>query len=452
MPKTNWMKRERHHNHTPLALRLATFTFLLVSTSVAATPAMADSVTETHTFTGQFHWESTVATSRRFWVSIPSWGSASLGWNSSQHNLDLYIKDPSGVVVAKAAGSNKPEKLSFEVAVSGWWKLIVKPKAVSIDNPEKEWYRYKATVSLEPKDGTVLDASGCLARPSIDVLPSSGTYTKESYTDNHTFDARLHLNTSYPTDSGSSYPINLGTKSSGMVPCWVGGVFIGQQSRSLTWDEVKELGGGTMTFRTKGKGIVDGLQADNHHDGINLRSAAPEDPTSGDGWIFRNSYMKYIRDDCIENDDMSSGTVYDVLFDGCFVGFSAARDKIQPDQSNEFIVFDHVLIRMQEMPGPPQGGAMGHGELLKWHDYAPRPVIRDSIILVEGKKPNWPPGTVIENSTLVWTYEGSAPPPYPGLTITTNKAVWDEARQDWLLRHGCTGFGSCSQISSPTPP
>jgi hypothetical protein len=264
---------------------------------------------------------------------------------------------------------------------------------------------------------------------------------------------RMH-NTLYPRVTDT--PVFVGYARSGRSPCFVGGVLVGQQSRSLTWEQMKEIGGTAVRAYNKGNATVDGAQVRNVEDGFQLQSAVETDPASGNGFIFRNSYMTYIRDDCIEDDDLASGIVYDVLFDGCFVGFSASHDGSQPSQAGERIVLDHALIRLQKMPGPPQDpnpNHLGHGEMLKWDSYAPRPAIRNSVFLVEDKAPKWPPGTTFENSAIVYTYtDGTPPKPRSGLAVTKRTRVWDRARQDWLNRHGCTGFGKCSRLTNPFPP
>jgi hypothetical protein len=40
-------------------------------------------------------------------------------------------------------------------------------------------------------------------------------------------------------------------------------------------------------------------------------------PYRSDGFVLRDSWMSYIRDDCIENDGHAEGTVRGNLFDGC---------------------------------------------------------------------------------------------------------------------------------------
>jgi hypothetical protein len=81
-------------------------------------------------------------------------------------------------------------------------------------------------------------------------------------------------------------------------------------------------------------------------------------------------------------------------------------------------------------------------------------VIKNSVFYIEDNSAGqWPPGTVIENSVLVWDGVGSPPSltPMPGLTITTDVSVWENAKADWLARHGCTSFGNCSHLTDPTP-
>jgi hypothetical protein len=311
-----------------------------------------------------------------------------------------------------------------------------------------------ASVAVRAFDATAEHpVDECLERSSIDVLPAapSTQLVLDTFPDRHTFDARQQTNTLYPL---FEYPIDLGRLGGGRNVCFVGGTFIGQQPRDLTWEAVKAIGGAAIRLQQAGGAVVDGLQVDNIHDGINLRSADPSDASSGDGWVLRNSYMTYIRDDCIQNDDLASGTIYDVLWDGCFVGVSAARDADQPDQSNERITLNHVLIRLQLMLSSEYG--MDHGHLLKWSPEAPRVTIRNSVFLIEDDSAGeWPPGTTFDNVTLVWNpASGSAPSlePRPGLRITTDRRVWTAARQDWLDRHGCTAFGACANITTPIPP
>jgi hypothetical protein len=96
--------------------------------------------------------------------------------------------------------------------------------------------------------------------------------------------------------------------------CIVGGTLIGQQPRSLTWPQMKHqpgYDGDGLRINGAGWYVVDGLRVDNVEDGIS---------PFGDGFVGRNLYFTYIRDDCIENDAISGGYVSDSLFDGCLHG------------------------------------------------------------------------------------------------------------------------------------
>ena len=66
---------------------------------------------------------------------------------------------------------------------------------------------------------------------------------------------------------------------------------------------------------------------------------------------------------------------------------------------------------------------------------------------------DWPAGTVIENSVLVWSGDGTLSlGKMPGLKITTRLRVWRAARRDWLDCHGCSSFGHCSRLRHPIRP
>jgi hypothetical protein len=309
------------------------------------------------------------------------------------------------------------------------------------------------TVGPSPSPPTTPEEiTACLARPSITVLPANpiSGFLQSSFPIDHTFDARARYDTVYPS---SKYAVDVGRTGGGARACYIGGTYVGQQPRTIAWEESKAIGGAALRFEHEGGAYIAGLMVDNHHDGIDLRANNPTDPGSGDGWLFEHWYLKYIRDDAVAADDLTSGTVSDVLFDGVFVGFSAARDGSQPNQAaGSPIVLENVLIRLQEMPSAQYG--MDHGHLLKWSPEAPRPIIRNSTFFIEDNAAGeWPPGTVLENVTLVWDpASGSAPSldPMPGLTITTDVSVWEDAKQRWLERHGCTSFGNCARLLNPS--
>jgi hypothetical protein len=310
-------------------------------------------------------------------------------------------------------------------------------------------------------------ALDCLARPSATVKAGTEAtqWRAETLPDNHAIDARTYVNTAYPFVD--PYPISLGDAGEPTNLCIVGGRTVGQQSESLTWGQVHDEaqggwhGGGLRTYTSNT--TINGWRIRNTADGYQ--------PRDGENWTLVNNYYEYIRDDCIENDDLLSGAVYDSLFDGCYTGFS---EQDEGDVAGEQLIFDGVLMRLQPMPGPRTGddepgnpNVFAHGSFFKkmaeedheeWDRH--RPIIRNSVFVAEkfnGSPDDWPVGTVMQNVTVVWLGQGAFPmSTLPGMTLTTNRSVWDNARADWLSRHGCTAFGSCSEALydpsvSPSP-
>lgn len=308
--------------------------------------------------------------------------------------------------------------------------------------------------SVEAAD--VITADECLSRSSITVKTGTDTqrWRQASFPDHHAIDARTYTNLSYPFSS--AYPVSLGDAGKPIDLCILGGKTIGQQSEGLTWNDVHDTwhGGG---FRVYGADyVVNGWRIRNTADGFQ--------PRDGENWVLQNNYYEYIRDDCIENDDRLGGIVYDSLFDGCYTGLS---EQDAGEVAGESLIFDGVLMRLQAMPGPygsNDPNILGHGSFFKKFDDGGRhqPIIRNSIFVAESfyRDPkDWPQGTTMENVTVVWLGEGEFPMSVlPGMTLTTNRAVWDTARAEWLARHGCTNFGTCSNAlynpngdTTPTP-
>jgi hypothetical protein len=295
------------------------------------------------------------------------------------------------------------------------------------------------------------------AKPQQVVYPSPGPLT--------TFDAQLATFTAYPF--ASLYPFSVGKETAPTGLCVIGGLVRGSQSRSLTWDQMKDLYDGDG-LRVSGNHhyVVDGIRIDNVEDGIAPRGTEDRFPKDGDGFVIRNAYTTYIRDDCVENDDIGGGLIIDSLFDGCYTGVSERPGDGNPQNNwpappGETLRLHEVLLRLQAMPGPRDTNdpaVKGHGQLFKWSDVANQLVVTDSIFLVE-KVPNsdssfpFPPRTITNNVTIVWlggplsSFTWDVP---FGTTVTTNKSVWDTARAKWLNRHGCTSFDLCTKLHQPT--
>jgi hypothetical protein len=305
-----------------------------------------------------------------------------------------------------------------------------------------------ATTRATQGDQIPASAGSCLARPRTIKPEVRGDqqYRVDTPVEDATYDLREVVSTAYP--DRTRYPLVFGKVRHGEAAspvrkrlCIVGGKVTGQQSRGLTWQQVKDKHDGDgLRVLSGGWYVVDGLRADNVEDGI-----AP----FGDGFVGRNLYFTYIRDDCIENDAVAGGVVSDSLFDGCSMGLSARPSKgfnPRPPPAGETFRMDGVLLRLQPMPRDDKDGApdgLGNGQLFKWSRWSNRLVLRNSIFLVErvsmngAKAMGFPDRTIARNVTLVWTGPGDYPAPVPsGVRVTKDRTVWDAARSAWLARHG----------------
>ena len=309
---------------------------------------------------------------------------------------------------------------------------------------------------------TGFTANDCIGRKKKTVL--SGAYDRQYLVNfpapDETFDARRTTSTAFPF--ATLYPFSFGKSRPARHLCLLGGLVEGQQDRGLTWAQVKaQYDGAAVRIAADDWYVVDGLRAENVEDGIDPRGREGVYPKGGDGFVLRDLYFQYIRDDCVENDDIAGGVIADSLFDGCNTGISERPTKGNPQlrhpaPASETLTLSHVLLRLQPMPGPRghTAATLGHGELFKWSSVGNRLVLRDSIFLVE-KKPNggrsdFPKGTRATNVTVVWLGTGPFPGTVPpGVTVTSDRSVWDCARADWLRRHGCASFTSCAALVDP---
>lgn len=164
-------------------------------------------------------------------------------------------------------------------------------------------------------------------------------------------------------------------------------------------------------------------------------------------------HAKYIRDDCIEN-DLKPHSIYvnDSLFDGCF-NFISERGEDSSYASRGRTpgetVIDNSLVYVEPMPLGPKycddndrcvndRGARG---LFKWSRTATRNlVVRNTILRLDQRSyssengDKFPKGTY-QDVTLVWLGSGDYPEALPpGVRLTRDKRVWDDAKAAWLKR------------------
>jgi len=203
--------------------------------------------------------------------------------------------------------------------------------------------------------------------------------------------------------------------------------------------------GNNAGIRFENTGVtIDGARVDNVEDGIR--------PIAGP-FTIRNTWLSYIRDDCVENDHVQPGLIEDSLFDGCYMAIaerpspSIAADGY--DGHNDLLTIRRTLIRLEGMPGPRGGAAtdLGHAQFFKWDPLATKLALHDNVFMAEdvgnsGSDAMGIPDALADcsNNVMVWLGTGPYPASLPScFTVTTDRRVWDAAVADWKARHPTVG-------------
>jgi hypothetical protein len=191
--------------------------------------------------------------------------------------------------------------------------------------------------------------------------------------------------------------------------------------------------------------VVEAVRIHDYGDGIRLREGATR-------WTVRGVDESYLHDDCVENDNLSSGTVTDSLLDGCYVAFSARPDASDTtsDGRGRTVTVDGSLVRLQPMPTVYKGPAPGTGGFFKWDDTtgrSPALALHDNVFRAD-QLPNHgslglPDGYPVSCSGNVIVWLGAGPFPAaaswsakcPDTVIVTDRAYWDAAVAGWRAHH-----------------
>jgi hypothetical protein len=255
--------------------------------------------------------------------------------------------------------------------------------------------------------------------------------------------------------------------------CWVGGYVHTNKPWDSSWRDHKDLDGPTRNSAAISIAAwnmtVSGLSYFNVHDGVRTSRAS--------NWVVQHNWGEYVRDDCIENDRLHSGRVYDSLFDGCYTGISTrpSIDNALSHGTDELIELDRVLLRLQPMPFPykwqtrkgsidaegnPYDGngiPYGHGSFFKMTDVDRNPhfSIKNSVFmathLTRSSRFNFPPESLIDecqNNTIIWLgpgpFRGKLPSQkFPGcVEVVTGQEgldLWQQMVSDWHGRHPSVG-------------
>ncbi len=242
------------------------------------------------------------------------------------------------------------------------------------------------------------------------------------------------------------------TISGGSNICFYGGELLGQQPPATAWSTMHGVTG--IHVKTVKPFLhLENTRVFDSGDGVSM------DP-GGMNWTIRGVYFKYMRDDCVEDDSLYSGTIEDSLFDGCYDGISARTWRGQSpnpgDGSTNLIVMKNSLLRLQAMDAPYSGTPPNHNAFWKWDPKAPKVALYNNIFRAD--EDSWehsksgmymapPPGKLADcaDNTMVWLGSGRFPEPLPStfngkpcFTITTDKSVWDTAVAQWRANHPTT--------------
>lgn len=215
--------------------------------------------------------------------------------------------------------------------------------------------------------------------------------------------------------------------------CFRGGSIRGAYPDDTTWDELHSTGAFNLFAPSA---TVEDLRIHNYGDGIRVLDGASD-------FTITRAHLSYVRDDCVENDDLHGGLVDDSLLDGCYVAFSARawQDEHTYDGSGQTWTLRGNLVRLQPMPTVYDGPAPGHGGFFKWGPLAPSISLHGNVFRADQDSNHTtmgiPEGALADcsDNTMVWLGEGPYPAPLPEcFTVTTDRRVWDDAVAAWHAR------------------
>ena len=232
--------------------------------------------------------------------------------------------------------------------------------------------------------------------------------------------------------------------------CWSGGQVIGRYPPSTSWDTMHDSYG---MIAHQPAFQLENYRAFNQGKGISYDGAEDTD------WRVRGIYVKYNRDDCVENDFLNSGTIDDSFFDGCYSGVSAQRyaASMGQDGHDNLVTMKNSLMRMQTMDAAYSGAVPNGNPFWKWDDLGPKLALYNNVFRADAvaredhaiRETMVPPNLVdCSNNVMIWLGPGAFPYSYPAtfngktcFTILTGQvglAYWNAAVATWTARHPVT--------------
>jgi hypothetical protein len=294
---------------------------------------------------------------------------------------------------------------------------------------------------------------GCTASPQIATRPfAAGTVLHSPWVlgsppANRSYKWSGVTSTAYPASTSA---FSFGTSTRGTDTCVLDPTVQGSVDPNQTWDYYHSHYDAACV-KVVGFDWLQVLRArcDSVEDGIRVEEGAPNSNVTR--FNVSGAYLSNVRDDCMDDDDILGGQVRDSLWEGCNSGFAerpSTSAGTWTSPADETVTLDHVLIGMQETPHATKG--YGEGPLFKWSASSNHLVIKCSLfkvdsLSIDGKKAMAiPAGTVVDDSacprkptTIVWLGGGAYPGTLvPGITVTSDPAVWTNAVASWKAAHG----------------
>jgi len=230
--------------------------------------------------------------------------------------------------------------------------------------------------------------------------------------------------------------------------CWSGGQILAQDAPDFPYSgNYHDIYGMNVHGASA---VVENVQVFTGGDGITF------DDQGSANWTVRGMHIRYMRDDCIENDFLNSGLIDDVLAEGCYTFVSSRTYTGSPDGTNNTVTVQNSLAWLEQMDAIyPSLTAPGSGGFWKWvgsgwpnNGNGPSLVINNSVFRAdaapvegEGAGEYFAPPKLksCSNNVLVWLGSGSPPRSLPScftvMTGATGLAYWNTQVAAWKARH-----------------
>ncbi|MEM8833507.1 MAG: right-handed parallel beta-helix repeat-containing protein, partial [Pseudomonadota bacterium] len=212
---------------------------------------------------------------------------------------------------------------------------------------------------------------------SVETVTGNYGYTQYRYSGGNAqvIDASNATFVQQNRDGLNPYPFRVSNARPGLVIS--GGTIAGEVSQTEAWRPLYNRGNSTgMLIENVPNVVISNWRIDGAWDAIR--------PRGSDNFVIENTRITNVRDDAVENDDGTNGTIRNSIFDGVFVGISLADEGTPSSARNNLVTLDNVAIRMQNFlydhNGPPR---MTHQSPFKVTDRSPRLLVNNSIIAIQ---------------------------------------------------------------------